>query len=180
MTTPRTYAYTWTQTRLETIQDQFRYLLLYADIADAKIDQVVHAVGQKALQAVEIYGYDASGLRVVEVELRVDWELNAKLTLSAPTIRSGLPGWRARQAPEVRVAGRRFAEVAREEGLNTSYWVLLTPSIRRNEQNYSNWRKHLGLSHGGVPGWKEGTSTERSERLLDINEADIFIRRAGS
>src|SRR6266567_8025502 len=100
----QTFTYTWTMTRLETIQDQFRFLLIYAGVADKDIDQVAHGVGQKAVKAVGVYGYDASNLRVIEAELRVNWKLNAELTLTTPVIKSGLSGWEGKQAPEVKVA----------------------------------------------------------------------------
>lgn len=92
--TPRTYTYTWTQTRLETIQDQFRYLMTYAGFKGNNIDRLVDGVGERAVAAVGVYGCDSSGLRVIEVELRVDWERNAELTLTIPNISSGLSGWR--------------------------------------------------------------------------------------
>ena len=47
--TPRTYTYTWTQTRLETIQDQFRYLMTYAGFKGNNIDRLVDGVGERAV-----------------------------------------------------------------------------------------------------------------------------------
>jgi hypothetical protein len=174
---PQTYTYTWTQTRLETIQDQFRYLLTYANVSDARIDRVVDAVGEKAIQAVGLYGCDWSNLRIIEVELRVDWALSAELTLKIPTITGGLSGWDGKQAPEVRVAGRRFADTARDLGLVTNFWISLVSSITSNSTLYDQWKRKLNLG-GTVPAWRSDPR-ERSEAFLDLNEASIYIRRAG-
>lgn len=173
---PQTYTYTWTQTRLETIQDQFHYLLTYADVGSS--DNVVYGVGEKAIRAVGIFGCDASGLRVIEVELRVDWSMSAQLTLTVPTITSGLSGWDGKQAPEVKVAGRRFASAARELRLKTNYWITLVPHILNDPTSYSWWKKRLNIG-GTLPAWKS-SPRERDETLLDLGEASVYIRRAGS
>lgn len=174
---PQTYTYTWTQTRLETIQDQFRYLLTYADVSQNDIDKIVGAVGDKAVQAVGLYGSDSSRLRVIEVELRVDWELNAELTLTVPTITGGLSGWDGAQAPEVRVAGRRFADTARELGLSTNWWLHFVRSITSNADIHDQWKKALNLG-GTVPAWKSPPD-EQDTTFLDLSEASIYMRRAG-
>lgn len=178
MTLPRTFTYTWTQTRLESIQDQFRFLMLYGGVPEGKADKILDAIGEKAVEAVGIYGCNASGLRVAEVELRVDWAVNSKLTLTYPTIFSGLPGWTDKETPEIRVAGRRFATLVKQQGLKASHWVLFTPSVRANEPGYARWLKRLNLSHGAVPEWDK-TPRERSDILFDLSEANVFIRRAG-
>ncbi|MBV9011133.1 MAG: hypothetical protein JO281_23055 [Pseudonocardiales bacterium] len=174
---PKTYTYTWTETRLETIQDQFRYLLTYGGINEGDIDKIVHGVSEKAIQAVGIYGCDRSGLRVIEVELRVDWALSAELTLTVPTITSGLSGWDGKQAPEVKVAGRRFATAAKELGLSKSYWVSFVQNVHSNSALHAEWRQKLGVG-GTTPAWKSPPG-ERNERFLDLEEASIYIRRAG-
>ncbi len=174
---PQTYTYTWAQTRVETIQDQFRYLLTYADVSESRIDQVVDAVGEKAVEAIGLFGCDNSNERIIEVELRVDWTLSAQLTLTMPTITGGLSGWDGRQAPEVRVAGRRFSDTARSLNLSTNFWIGLAHRIRNNEALHSEWKKRLNIG-GTVPPWKNPPK-ERSETFLDLNEASIYIRRAG-
>lgn len=174
---PETYTYTWTQTRLETVQDQFRYFLTYANFNRDYIDNIVYGVGEKVVQAVGMYGCDSSGLRVIEVELRVDWELSAKLTLTAPVITSGLSGWDGTQAPEVKVAGRRFATTVEEMALSTNFWVSLVDRIRNNSSLNEQWERRLGLA-GTTPKWKS-TPKERSETFLDLGEANIYMRRAG-
>ena len=70
----KTYTYTWTHTRLETIQDQFRYFMTYGNVDAAAIDNIVYGVGEKAVEAVGLFACDSSELRVLEAELRVDWE----------------------------------------------------------------------------------------------------------
>jgi hypothetical protein len=172
-----TYTYTWAQTRVETIQDQFRYLLTYANVSDSYIDRVVYGVGEKVVLAVGLYGYDHSGLRVIEVELRIDWTLNAELTLSVPTITGGLSGWDGKQAPEVKVAGRRFADTAKEMGLSTNFWVSFVRNVTSNPARHTHWKGELSLG-GTTPRWKSPPK-ERSETFLDLGEASIYIRRAG-
>jgi hypothetical protein len=172
----RTFTYTWTQTRLETIQDQFRYFMTYGNVEPGPIDDVVYGVGEKAVQAVGLYACDSSGLRVIEVRLSVDWELSAKLSLSIPTL-GGLTGWDSTQAPEVKVAGRRFAEAAERLQLNISFWVLLLKTIRDDEKVYKAWCKRLGLG-GTAPEWKDPPE-ERTETLFDLPEVQVSILRAG-
>ncbi|MDH2430414.1 hypothetical protein [Sphaerisporangium sp. TRM90804] len=173
----QTYTYTWTQTRLESIQDQFRFLLTYGDIAEAYIDQVVQGVSLKAVESIGLFGCDHTGLRVIEVELRVDWSLHAQLTLSMPSITGGLSGWDGRQAPEVKVAGRRFAETAKRMRLDTNYWVQFTAAINNDAVVYKQWLAYMNLG-GGAPAWKHAPQ-ERSETFLDLGEANVFMRRAG-
>ena len=175
----RTNTYTWTQNRLETVQDQFRYLLMYGDVSEADIDKALYGVGLKVVQGIGIFGTDASGMRVAEVELRVDWNVNAQLTLTVPTIVGGLPGWKERQAPEIRVAGRRFAEVSRNLGLQTNYWVRFVRAVVADRARHRQLCDELGVSFDrGAPAWKS-TPDERSETLLDLGEANVYIRRAG-
>jgi hypothetical protein len=176
MTPPRTFTYTWTQTRLETIQDQVRYLFLYGGVAEANADKIIEAVGEKVVAAVAIYGRNAAGRRVAEVELRVDWGLHAKLTLVNAIIVSGLPGWTDKETPEVHVAGRRFAILVREANLEARYWVRFTSSVLANQPLHDKWKKQLNLG-GAVAAW-EGTPREQSNPLLDLAEANIYLRRA--
>lgn len=173
---PQTFTYTWTQTRIETIQDQFRYLLIYGDIGETHIDRVMSAIGEKAIEAIGLYGKDSSGLRVIEIELQVDWARNAELTLTTPIITGGLPGWDSTQAPEVRVAGRRFAETVKSLGLSIGWWITLAPWVRNNSDLNSKWRSKLHMG-GSSPAWKSPPE-ERSENFLDISEATIIMRRA--
>jgi hypothetical protein len=173
---PQTYTYTWTQTRIETIQDQFRYLLIYGDIGEEHTERVLSALADKAIVSVGLYGKDSSQLRVVEIELQVDWSLNAELTLTVPKIAGGLPGWDGKQAPEVRVAGKRFAETVNNLGLSIGWWIGLASWIKADARLNAEWQRKLHMS-GNSPAWKSPPQ-ERSESFLDINEATIFIRRA--
>ena len=175
--TPRTYTYTWTQTRLETIQDQFRYLMTYAGFKGNNIDRLVDGVGERAVAAVGVYGCDSSGLRVIEVELRVDWERNAELTLTIPNISSGLSGWEDKQAPEIKVAGRRFAETTKEMRLKTGFWVAIVKELKAKPANHEEWKRKLNVV-GTTPAWKSPPQ-ERDESLLDLDETRIYMRRAG-
>jgi hypothetical protein len=179
---PRTFTYTWTQTRLETIQDQFRYFMLYGNIDEESVETVVYGVGEKAVSAVGLYACDSSEKRVIEAELRVDWDLSAQLSLSVPTLGSGMTGWddEKRQAPEIKVAGRRFAETAAKLQLTTQHWVRFVPAVTENPELHRQWCDSLGLWFGGtVPEWKEPPVELAPESLYDLPEAQISMRRAG-
>jgi hypothetical protein len=180
VTPPKTFTYTWTQARLETIQDQFRFFLTYGAVAEAVIDKLVAAVGEKTIEAVGLYAYRTTGgkqKRVVEVELRVDWAHSAKLTLTMPTITGGLSGWDGKQAPEVKIAGRRFVEAANEMKLEKNYWVLFVAEVRNDKTLHERWTQKLNVT-GTLPDW-ERPPIEGGDALLDLGEASIYIRRAG-
>jgi hypothetical protein len=139
-------------------------------------ENIAYAVGERVVQAVGIYGSDDSGVRIIEVELRIDWTLNAELTLSVPTITGGLSGWDGKQAPEVKVAGRRFANAVREMGLSTHIWVRFIPNVKNDPALHSYWKRELNLG-GTIPRWRS-SPRERSETFLDLNEVSVYIRRA--
>lgn len=174
---PRTYTHTWTLTRLESIQDQFRFLLEHGGISQAHIEKVVYGVQEKAIKAVGLYATDSSGLRVIEVELSVDWDQNEQLTLSAPTIESGLSGWDGRQTGEVKIAGRRFSEKVAQFGLDAGHWISLIPRISDDSAQYQDWCRRLNLG-GTTPNWR-GTPHEVPDTLLDLPEVNIRMRMAG-
>jgi hypothetical protein len=175
----QTYTYTWTQTRLDTIQDQFRYFMTYGNIAEQSVDKVVYGVGEKVVEAVGLYACDSSQLKVIEAELKVDWDRNATLSLSVPTITSGLSGWGdGKQAPEIKVAGRRFAQTAERLQLGVRFWVQFTQSVWSNQETYKAWCSQLGLSAGShPPGWK-APPENLPETLMDLNELEVTLRRA--
>jgi hypothetical protein len=177
-TTPRTYTYTWTQTRLETIQDQFRYFMMFGGINSDYIDKIVYAVGEKAIETVALYAYEPSGLRVIEVQLTVDWKLSAELSLTIPTLKGGLSGWDDRTAPEVKVAGRRFQEAAERLQLKINSWIRFVRAIHDDEGDHERWKERLGLG-GKVPDWKEPPQMRRTDTLLDLSEVSVSILGAG-
>ena len=177
MTNPRTYTHTWTQTRLESIQDQFRYLLMYADISENKIDEVVEAIGEKAIASVGVYGCDSTGERVIEVALKVDWSDHSRLTVETPFIVSNLPGWKDRETPEMRVAGRRFAETVKADSLTIGWWIELAPQVQSDTRRTEYWTTRLKIG-GTSPAWKSGGFVEREDKLLDLGESSIYLRRS--
>jgi hypothetical protein len=153
----------WSYTRLETIQAQFGHFMTYGEsIVESSVFEVVRAVGEKAIKAIGLFACDESGLRVMEVELSVDWKQSAMLAHSTSAITSGLSGWDGTQSPEVKIAGRRFEQAAKRLGLNISYWFL-QPGM---------------FSPGRAPRWKQ-SPVERPEALLDLPELLVTIRRAG-
>lgn len=172
--------YTWTQTRLESVQDQFRYLLFYGSVQDKKIDLILRGIGAREIESVGIYGTNAAGQRVVEVELHIDWEQHGTLTLSVPSLVGDLPGWQGKQSPEIRVAGHRFAEVVKLLELSASFWVRFTKNVRGDPAVHRTKCDAYGLQYrSGVPDWQTAPE-ERSENFLDLGELDVTIRRAGN
>lgn len=176
--TPRTYTYTWTQTRLETIQDQFRYFMMFGGVNSDYIDKIVYAVGEKAIETVALYAYESSGLRVIEIQLTVDWKLSAELSLTIPTLKGGLSGWDDRTAPEVKVAGRRFQEAAERLQLKINSWIRFVPTILGDQDEYERWKERLGLV-GTLPAWKEPPQMRKTDTLLDLSEVNVLILGAG-
>ncbi len=172
-----TSSQTWTQTRAEMIQRQFRYLMFYGGASASRLDLLIEAVQHKVVQAVCVYGHDDSGERILEVELRVDWMRSALLEMSIPRIAAGLSGWDELQAPEIRVAGRRFASAATELRLSTGSWVELTREAKENPVLNDEWTRKLDIREGR-PKWKS-SPMEVSEIFLDLGEATIYLRRAG-
>ena len=142
-----THVVSLTRTRLETIQEQVRYLLLYGGIDEADIDTLLVGVEKSQVEAIGVFAKDNSRSRIVEVELAIDWDVSAELTLSVPDIMGDLPGWRDRQAPEIRVVGKRFAEVVKRLGLKTSYWVRFTSSVRADDTLHKSLCEEYGLNY---------------------------------
>lgn len=177
MPRPVTRTYTWTQTRLETIQDQFRYFMTYGGIRSVYIDSVIYGVGEKAVEAVGIYGTDATALRVIEAQLKVDWERSATLSVTVPTLSGGMSGWDERQTPEVKQVGRRFADAADRLQATVSFWVQFVRGIRDDEQLYQAWCDRLGLSET-APEWRDPPQ-RIDENVFDVPELDVSILRAG-
>jgi hypothetical protein len=174
---PRTYTHTWTKTRLEAIQDQVHKLLLYAGIPGNHIETVLKGVEAQDFCAVAVYGKDADGLRIVEVVLTMDWSAHQKLTLVVPNIIGDLPGWQEDEAPEVRVAGYRFAEVVKKLELSTWFWARFTPAIKSDPPLYESMCQQYGFT-GKAPKWRDNPEM-REDALIELPELTVEIRKAG-
>jgi hypothetical protein len=173
-----TRTFTLVKTRLESIEDQYAHFLQYGGVADDKAEMILLGVRNKWLVSVGLYLADSSGLRVAEVELRVDWGRHGELVLVQPTIDLDLPGWNGTQSPEVKIAGRRFAQLAKEQDLPVRYWVRFAPSVVADPDRHKELCPQVGVSfQSGVPAWKSNPD-ERGDNLLDLAEAEIVIRRA--
>lgn len=174
-----TRTYTTVKTRLESIEDQYAHFLQYGGLSDAQAEKILLGIRNKWLIAVGLYVVDASGRRVAEVELRVDWSRHGELVLVEPTIDLGLPGWSGTQSPEVKIAGRRFAQLAKELELPVTYWVRFEPALRADAARYNELCPKVGVvPNNAVPEWKTNPD-ERRDNLLDLAEAEVIIRRAG-
>lgn len=86
----------------------------------------------------------------------------------------GMSGWADRQAPEIKVTGRRFADMASDLRLSTNFWVALSASLKNDPARRSYWSAYLRLS-GKPPAWRRDPE-ERDETLLDLGEASIYMR----
>lgn len=174
-----TRTFTLVKTRLESIEDQYAHFLQYGGVADDKAEMILLGIRNKWLVSVALYVADSSGLRIAEVELRVDWSRHGELVLVEPTIDLDLPGWSGTQSPEVKIAGRRFAQLAKELQLPVRYWVRFADSVVANARRHKELCPQVGVAYkSGVPAWKSKPQ-ERGDNLLDLAEAEIVIRRAG-
>lgn len=162
---------------IDIIKDQFRYFLICGGITEDHIGRVLPAIGKKIIESICLYGKDSSGLRVIEIELRVDWARNAKQTSTTSTISGSLPGWDGKQSPEVSAAGDRFAEAVKGLGLSIGWTITLVPRVRNNPALNYKWRRKLRIS-GSPPAW-QNSPEERRDAFADINEATIIMRHAG-
>jgi hypothetical protein len=153
--------------------------MTYGNVTEKSVEKVVYGVGEKVIEAVGLFACDSSGLKVIEAELKVDWDLNATLSLSIPTITSGLSGWGdGRQAPEIKVAGRRFAQTAERLQLKVRFWVQFARSILSDPKTHEAWCARVGVTYGSrPPDWK-ATPDNLPETLMDLSEIEITLRRA--
>jgi hypothetical protein len=162
--------------RLELIQDQFRYVLFCGGFPEPFIEAVVGAVGK--IREMGVFGTDpATGLRLVEAELVVSWELDMELSMAAPDIMtSQLPGWTGHLAPEIRVTGRRLAEAIDTLGLTPGFWITLDPSAQQDPSERQRLRETLGLP-ADPPLWHSPPQI-LTEIFLDLREVHLVMQAA--
>ncbi len=139
--------------------------------------RILRGVDQRWLTGVGVYVCNASGLRVLEAEIQINWQLHSDLTLLTPVVRSDLPGWQEGAAPEVQVIGRRFGTRARDLGLAPHYWVRFPYEARRDRSEYERRCRELGVSSemNTVPRWQSEPSA-RTYDLLDLVEVNVGLR----
>jgi hypothetical protein len=168
-----TYTYTYAYTRAEAVIDQVDALLAEAGIDDADRAKVCRGVRERWLAAVGLY-LERNGNRVYEIEARVNWSAHAdqaELEFSTE-----LPGWEGSGSPEAIILGRRFAAVAKREGLSARYWGLFTPTILANPTEHQRLCPLVGLSYGSrVADWAS-TPRTRSLPLQDLAEIGMSER----
>ncbi len=168
-----TYTYTYAYTRAQAVVDQIDVLFAEAGIASANRAKVCHGVRERWLAAVGLY-LARNGNRVYEVEARIRWSAfsdQAELEFSTE-----LPGWEGTGSPEAIILGRRFAAVAKREGLSPSYWVRFTTTIHNNPAEHQRLCPLVGVTYGSrVADWAR-TPTTRSLPLQDLAELGMSER----
>jgi hypothetical protein len=172
-----TRTYTIVKTRLESIEDQFAHFLRYGEMPEDKAEKILLGIRERFIGAVGLYVTDAAGLRIAEVALHVSWERHGELVLVRPTVDLELPGWTETQSPEVKIAGRRFAELARELDRPVRYWVRMAASGGRGP-GYRQACSRVGADPDRVVEEWKSQPTDRSDCLLDLPEVQVVIRRA--
>ncbi|HET9733503.1 MAG TPA: hypothetical protein VFP54_12590 [Acidimicrobiales bacterium] len=168
-----TYTYTHVYTRSQAIVDQVSVLFREAGISTSDTDKVCHGVQEKWLEAVGLY-LERDGHRVYEVEARITWSSHSDVV--SLEFSTDLPGWDGTASPEAIILGKRFAAVAKREGLTPTYWVLFTSTIRADPALHQRLCPQVGVSYGSsVPSWG-ATPTTRSLRLQDLREMGLSER----
>jgi len=162
-----TYTKTYTYSRVEAIQDQFDHFLRFGGIDEDTIRTIREGVTEQKVRSVGLYALNFLGLRVLEISLTIDWSSHGRLVLAQPHISRELSVWEGTLSPEVKVAGRRFHEVASSLGARPQCWVAWV-------------REEYGVAKGftgEVPAWA-GQVEERGDLLLDLAEMSVHIRSA--
>lgn len=137
---------------------------------------VSRAVEQRWIEAIGVYGVDHTNRRVVEQEFAIDWDDHLRLNATKPTIDVSQPGWENDLAVEVSAACDRFRSTIEMFDLKVSFWIVLVPEIRGNQELRRQRCRELGLSvSGSVPEWR-GRYTEMSVGLTGLSEATIKMR----
>lgn len=167
------HTYTYTYTRAEAVVDQVDVLFAEAGIDDTDRAKVCLGISEHWLAAVGLY-LQRDGHRVYEIEARINWSAysdQAELEFS-----TDLPGWEGTGSPEAIILGRRFAAVAKREGLSPWYWVRFVPAILANPAEHQRLCPLVGVSYGSrVPEWQR-TPTTRSLPLQDLAEIGMSER----
>lgn len=168
-----TYTYTNAYTRAEAVVDQVAVLFAEAGVSADATSKICTGVANRWLDAVGLYLARPEG-RVYEIEAAINWQQHA--TFPSLEFSTDLPGWENRGSPEALVLGRRIAGIAKDKGLEVSYWGLFTEEIRRVPATHQAAALQVGLQYGSsVPGWS-ATPRSVSTRLQDLSEVSAQIR----
>jgi hypothetical protein len=130
------------------------------------------------MSAVGVYVLNRAGLRILEAEIKVDWDQHVGLARLFPTIRADLPGWEEGAAPEISTIGRRFGQKAQELGSKPSYWVLFHRSVRENPVRHRELCQKVGVRYASsVPDWA-ASPQERRYTVPDLEEVNAALRQS--
>jgi len=179
MARTRTYPYTTTKTRTEAVVDQFDIFLQYAGIGEPARVKLLDGVQERWLEVVAVYLCNEGRKRILEARVEIAWTMHSDYASISPTVNTDLPGWESGAAPEIRVIGHRFGQKARELNIVPNSWVLFTPSIRNNSTRHAELCAKVGVSMGHpVPEW-QSKPTDRSMKIIDLDEVSVSIEEAG-
>jgi hypothetical protein len=168
-----TFTYTNAYTRAEAVVDQVAVLFTQAGVSVDATTKICKGVASQWLEAVGLYLARPAG-RVYEIEAAISWPQYA--TVPSLEFSTDLPGWEERGSPEALVLGRRIAGIAKDEGLEVSYWGRFSAEIRREPARHQILAPQVGLQYGGrVPDWS-GSPQSVSIRLQDLSEISAQVR----
>jgi hypothetical protein len=174
----KTFTFTETRTRAEAVVDQFNMFLQYAGIQESARKKLLAGVENQWLSAIGVYVLNQKGLRILEAEIKVDWDQHLGLVHLFPTVRADLPGWEDGAAPEIRTIGRRFGQKANQLGIKPSYWVRFNQSIRTNPARYRQLCPKVGVVYNSsVPKW-DAPPGEAWYGVLDLEEVNAALRQS--
>jgi hypothetical protein len=173
----KTFTFTETRTRTEAVVDQFDMFLQFSGIATTARTKLLEAIENQWLSSVGVYLINREGLRILEAEIKVDWDRHIGFAQLFPTVRTDLPGWEDGAAPEIRTIGHRFGQKARQLGIKPNYWVLFTSSVRANPNQHRQLCPKVGVQYANsVPDWA-APPHQRSYKLLDLEEVNVALRQ---
>lgn len=169
------YTYTSVKTRAEAVVDQVDMFLQYAGIQESARVKILVGVEGRWLSDIGVY-LTRNGKRFLEAEIGVDWDLSSNLAILTPTVRTDLPGWEHRAAPEVSTIGRRFGKKAQELNMAPNFWVRFTRAIYDNPPLHRERCSIVGVDYrSNAPEW-EPPPVERVYKVQDLQEAHTALR----
>lgn len=169
------YTYAHAYTRAQALVDQVAILFNEAGINNTVAAKICHGVENHWLQAVAVY-LARNGKRVYEAEIHISWEAHSDQ--ASYDFSTDLPGWEGNGSPEAVILGRRFAQIAKDQELQPTYWVLFTPEVRSDPALYRRLCGEVGVIFGSsVEQWAASPQTH-SLSLQDLREVGISERNS--
>lgn len=176
-TTTNTDTRTYTESRINVIEDHFELFIRCANMNDEKVEKFLNAVGKHELSAVGIYIVEDK-YRIAEVKFEINWDEYSELeTICGDLFDTDLPGWKDGVSPEAYVAVSRLVKFAKEQNLKIRSYILVSDFIRENEGEYKRVCSELGYDYGrSVENWKS-IPKGQTRRIEGLPEAKISSKQ---